>query len=65
MSAIRIVVEVCVPELVLKDQKKPVPNAGTESGPGRMFPNALDKKFPKFFWEKYNYREIAFGNADL
>ena len=46
--------------------KQPVLNAGTESGPGnRMFPNARDEKFPRFFPEISGSQEMPFGNADL
>ena len=31
----------------------------------RMFPNAWDGKFPRFFREKSGSRKMAFGNADL
>ena len=30
-----------------------------------MFPNARDRKFPRFFREKFGSWEIPFGNADL
>ena len=46
--------------------KKPVPNDGTESGPGkgcsRMFKTLL---FPIFLREISGSLEMAFGNADL
>ena len=49
-----------------RDRETASPECRYWAGTGkRMFPNARDREFPKFFREISGSREIAFGNADL